>query len=160
FSRTPTTKLGEVVFRLTDSDNRLLHEARGLVGEGGIAGGAIELPKRDLKEGEYTLTVAGPKGQFAPQTRRVQVRVDKPVKLKKTLEFDRPFYRPGDKVAAIIQAHRISTGQPVAKQRVFGHLLSEGKATTLQAQTDEQGVAKITVQLPEQVGRSARLSVV
>src|SRR5262249_33170214 len=35
-----------------------------------------------------------------------------------------------------------------------------GKATTLQAQTDEQGVAKITVQLPEQVGRSARLSVV
>ena len=162
FSRTPATRPEPVEFTLTDPEGQVLHIARGMLAEGGIAGGAIELPRTALKEGRYKLTVSDSRGQFAPQTRTLQVRGDRPVKLRKSLEFDRPFYRPGDKVTATIKAARLSNGEPVARQRVFGHLKADGKPVPvkIQGQTDNQGVATVTVQLPAQLGGSVRLSVV
>jgi hypothetical protein len=117
-------------------------------GAGGISSGEFAVTK-DLAEGEYTLQVADEAGRpLASRTLRV-VR-DVPA----GLYFNRPRYRPGDKVVASYQAPRSAKDAAVANQAVTVNVLQEngkpveGMSQPVQVFTDKLGQANIEFQLP------------
>lgn len=160
FTQQPVPPGQAVRYTLADPTGQIIHRARADLAQGGLAGGAIELPRQGLREGEYTLTVADADGRFPAQSQRVHVQ--RPVRLKKVLEFDKPGYQPGDMLRATVRAHRLLGGQAVAKTLVTGIVKIDGKpvGTAIRTQTDSEGAAHIEMPLPRQAGRLYRLTVV
>ena len=162
FSLTPVPAGMQLRYALKNAQGEAVREMTTSLGEGGIGGGALQLPRERLAEGEYTLTVADAEGRFAPQSRRIQVAADRPVNLKKVLEFDQPSYKPGDTVRATVRAQRIKDGEAVAGKLVTTTLKVDGKPfeKAVRGKTDAQGVARIEMPLPPRAARSFVLSVV
>lgn len=164
FTLTPAPAGMQVHCTLKNAQDQLVQEMKTTLTEGGIGGGALQLPRERLAEGEYTLTVADAEGRFAPQSRRIQVAADRPANLKKALEFDQPSYKPGETVRATVRAQRIKDGTAVAGKMVTTTLKADGKpvekVTAVRGKTDEQGEAKIEMPLPIGSAKSFVLSVV
>ena len=125
FRQTPAMPGLTIDYILRDTEGNVIQKARATTVEGGIGGGAFELPRQDAKEGTYTLSVLSPDGRFVEQTRQLEVHGIRPVRLKKELEFDRTWYKPGDTVRATLRAHRLRGGEAVASKCVgmqFGQM--------------------------------------
>lgn len=160
FTHEPVPPGMRVHYALADPAGQVVYRARADLVQGGIGGGAVELPRQGLREGAYTLTVTDADGRFPAQAQRLHVL--RPVRLKKELEFDKNSYQPGEVVRAIVRAHRLQSGQAVAEQLVTGTLKIDGEPVgkAIRTRTDSQGAAKIEVALPRKAGRSYRLTVV
>jgi hypothetical protein len=121
--------------------------------DGGVAPSAIDLPD-DAPGGEYLLrvrhfTVAGQPSVITSRT--IVVNRYEPPRVKKTLEFQRKAYGPGDEVAADVTATR-PTGEPLAglslrvQVRLDGEPLPEATFTT-----DDQGRGVARFTLPHEI---------
>ncbi len=162
FTLTPAREPLELRYTLAEPTGRIIWEGKGSLAEGGIGGGAFELPQMGLKQGAYVLTVAEAQGRFLAQTRVLHIHANRPIRLKKVLTFDQPFYRPGDMLQATIRAHRLKGGAPVAAKPVRANLKIDGESTDLQVRgtTDAEGVARLQLRLPDKLGQVPRLTVV
>ncbi len=137
----------EVEFIITNPDGDKLVRRTVPASEFGIA--ALDFPLSPYAaQGRYTIQ-ASVGGTVSERTVTVQPYVLP--KFRVTVETDRPFYRPGDRVSGHVRA-RYFFGKPVAGGRVTlrGYTYEGEKvlAVEVQGTTDDQGVFEFAFDLP------------
>src|SRR4051794_30935785 len=116
----------------------------------GTATGDLTLSE-DAEGGEYQLRFTGADGQS--DVRAVVVSRYEAPRLKKTLEFLRKAYGPGDQVQAAVTIKR-PTGEPLGGARLAGVVALDGRALPdVAVTTDAQGGALVAFTLPPQIER-------
>jgi anti-sigma factor RsiW len=160
FGRKPPEQPLRAHYVLRDANGKMLQELT-VPTRDGIGGGEWVLPAEQL-DGEYSLTVTEAEDRFPPQTRRFWVSSTPPARLRKTLQFDRRSYQPGDVVRADFRAVDAASGVPASDRPLQVSLDVDGRpvGTPLVLRTDAQGAAALQVPLPADLPAGlARLTV-
>jgi alpha-2-macroglobulin-like protein len=120
----------------------------------GVAANDFVIPD-DAQGGEYVLQLTGDDGTV--DKRAVILSTYEAPRLKKTLEFLRKAYGPGDKVAAAVEIAR-GTGEPFAgKGLVAVVVLDDAEMARVPFTTDAQGKAVVKFELPAAIARGDAL---
>lgn len=136
-------------FELIDPDGRAIEGAflEGVT-EDGVGNGEFVIPERAVP-GSYKLLVKSLDGFFPNQQSEFQVRAYRVPKLKQSLTFTRPSYRPGDRVEAVFTAAKI-TGEPLADAGVKIVVISNNQPLyQLQSRTSSTGDCRFVFSLPK-----------
>ena len=135
-----------IEFSIVDPKGNRIFQQKSVTSRFGIS--STDCPLADeIIQGTYQLqcTVGG-----TSTTAAVEVKQYVLPKFKVDLEFDRPYYSPGERVVASVRAAYFF-GQPVRGADIEAHLESTGPLHVIdkaQTHTDEQGHASIEFGLP------------
>ncbi len=138
-----------VVFQLVNPQGATVEQKRVRL-EKGVAANDFALDE-GLAGGEYKLVVATDTGERSERT--FTVSAYEAPRFKKTLEFVRKAYGPGDIVSATIEVRR-PTGEPFTERAITGVLTLDGlELPRVTARTDARGAAVVSVPLPAAIER-------
>jgi uncharacterized protein YfaS (alpha-2-macroglobulin family) len=136
------------VFTVTDPKDNVIFKETGPTSAYGIASAKCPLAS-EILEGAYTI---GCKVGDTESKMRVEVKKYVLPKFKVVVEFDKPFYQPGEMVHGKVRADYFF-GQPVARGEVAVEmatdLLPGSKPTKFSTQSEKDGVATFGFRLPE-----------
>ncbi|MCL4201090.1 MAG: hypothetical protein KJ000_01255 [Pirellulaceae bacterium] len=142
-----------VATEIVDRDgNGLAWSASEELTQHGVRHGELQIPS-DLPAGAYQVVARSPQGQFAEVTRELAVRQFAVPQFRKTLDFARESYSPGDQVTATLSIRRAEggalSGAGLQIQAVVdGQTLLEQAGTT-----DQQGAFEVIFPLPDTIDR-------
>jgi hypothetical protein len=144
----------EITFVVTDPTNQVLEHRAVTSSDFGIAGFDLDLPA-DAAHGQYTLRAA--LGDTISE-RTVDVGAYELPAFRITVETDRAFYGPGERVTGSMQAEYFF-GQPVAGGRVtlrgYADELRQTPDIVVQGETNADGSFEFVFVLPPSFGRAA-----
>lgn len=134
------------LFSVTDPKGNVIYKQEGPSSKFGIASCTCLLAT-EVNEGDYTLAC-----KVGDTESRRTVKVQKYVlpKFKIDVEFDKPYYRPGQTVTATVRA-RYFFGKPVDGGQVDVQVDNR----TLQAKTDADGKATVSFPVPPLLAHDA-----
>src|ERR1700677_71581 len=128
----------EVVFRISDPAGNVIFKRKVVTKEYGI--GSCECPlAAEILEGAYTIDCQV--GDASRQKLQVEVRKYVLPSFKIDLAMDKPFFRPGDKVAGKVRADYFF-GKPVSEAQVELNLSGQREQQKTTLKTGAQGEAK------------------
>ena len=147
----------DTMFAITDPKGNVIFRQRGVTSRFGISSADCPLAE-EVIEGPYQ--VACERGDTRSETTVTVQRYVLP-KFKLTVEFDKPYYQPGERVAGIVSAAYFF-GKPVDNGEVeigvAGGIFGDDNRSTLNTHTDSSGRAEFEFVLPENMpghGRDA-----
>ena len=116
----------------------------------GLVAGEFRIPE-EFPGGEYTLQMQADDGTIEKRT--LIVSSYEAPRLKKTLEFIRKAYGPGDQVSAAVNVAR-GTGEPFARQKLTAVVtVDDQEVSRLPITTDDKGNAVVKFGLPGAIAR-------
>ncbi len=117
------------------------------VTEHGVGNGRFEIPD-DAMAGSYTLHAKSLDGFFPEQRCEFQVRAYRVPRFKKSLQFVRPSYAPGESVDVAFSASRV-TGGPLADATVqVAAMAGDRMIYQLKTRTNSAGTCDVSFPLP------------
>ncbi len=136
-----------VIFQLINPKGATI-QSKQFASKEGLAAADFDLPA-EIEGGEYTLKVISVRG--GQDERKFIVNTYEAPRFKKTLEFVRKAYGPGDEVSATIEVKR-PTGEPFAARELTGVLTLDGaELPRVKVKTDEKGAGLVKIKLPQAI---------